>query len=902
MLRHRLQSVLNQTELRDEEFRANARSLPQAPIFQKIGIIVFLLVATVSMIVSPTVASPACAQQPTPATPVQNFSGLPEQPPLGWDAKEWARTREFCNQMSEKARAHKPLSDSEFSGSQACRSIWIDLFYRQSPPPGSYPNPVPKGPSLTLPVPAPESSPQSQTTNTAPLVLSGGNPVGANGIFFDGGGEDACTAGQGQPPDVAADVSGTQAVELLNSVGFFVFDKQGHQLASQTLPNFWFSNSPGSNHLADTQISFDPLTQRWLATTLSTSPATDNGDLYFAFTQTNDATQAWNFYKLQNVCSTSEPNTPVPDMAILGYNQAWVAIDLQCYPIGGSGVPGTDQLVLIPHGILTQTSAPQSIACGQPIFLNGPVVQCKAGPFFAARPSRDISGNANQNLFLVTSNTATTPSISVTTVGANGNFVGPSNSGGILNSPSNGSPVGSLTPAQQGTCGSGSSCTINLGDSRITNVILQTGNDGNHYLLTSFHAGLSFPFQTAQSLWFIGKVETFANATSSWNLMSQLIPGNGVGWIAYPTISMDADLDVAMTYTAFRSGSFITPSWTMSKGFASDGTWGGLLGGGPLAFAVSHGTYTGQQSCPIKPPPQRWGDYMSTVWDPVGGSNGEKSTFWTVQELTLGGSNEGTHWDQLIDPGPAFAFYSARESECNVSPGQKCTLTLSTSGLGPVVGDVVIATLEMGGSFPTPPTPPDSTWVSLPIANQSGATSMTQGTCGGGDIATEYVFAHVYGASTESGTYNFKHVVQNFCNGSFAPELLGDLFVYRGANAAPGTYVLYGYPASTISLTSTVGPAPVAAPSGGTLLNIFECPTPEVPDSNEFNVTFTLPTGSPTVTAETPLSNPGGVELLADLAVPSAGTALGQYSTTCSGGAVPAHNFGWQLFLPELPE
>jgi hypothetical protein len=41
---------------------------------------------------------------------------------------------------------------------------------------------------------------------------------------------------------------------------------------------------------------------------------------------------------------------------------------------------------------------------------------------------------------------------------------------------------------------------------------------------------------------------------------------------------MDDDLDVAVAYTTFSANSFISPALAMSKGFASDGTWGALLG------------------------------------------------------------------------------------------------------------------------------------------------------------------------------------------------------------------------------------------------------------------------------------------------------------------------------------
>ena len=158
----------------------------------------------------------------------------------------------------------------------------------------------------------------------------------------------------------------------------------------------------------------------------------------------------------------------------------------------------------------------------------------------------------------------------------------------------------------------------------------------------------------------------------------------------------------------------------------------------------SSGNYTGQQSCSTRTT-QRWGDYMSTLWDPSVTStpSGEKGAFWTVQEYTNGGGpDQSTQWTELSDPLPYFVSYSYQEQECAVGSGQTCTATLPTPA-GLQNGDVVIAALTMGGTFPTPPSPPDSTWVTLPIANQGAALSMGQGSCNRGDLATEYVYAHV---------------------------------------------------------------------------------------------------------------------------------------------------------------
>jgi hypothetical protein len=74
-----------------------------------------------------------------------------------------------------------------------------------------------------------------------PGALSSDPPtIGPFGTPFAGGGGDACTGSPPiQPPDVAADVSPAENVELLNE-GLWVFDKQGNlSVPPISLANFW---------------------------------------------------------------------------------------------------------------------------------------------------------------------------------------------------------------------------------------------------------------------------------------------------------------------------------------------------------------------------------------------------------------------------------------------------------------------------------------------------------------------------------------------------------------------------------------------------------------------------------------------------------------------------------------
>ncbi len=192
--------------------------------------------------------------------------------------------------------------------------------------------------------------------------------------------------------------------------------------------------------------------------------------------QTSDATGQWHFYKISNVCSSTQNGAfPLPDMPIVGYNQSWAAVALQCNGIGGVG-RGSDQLILIPISFLTMANPPTTLAYSQ-----------LATPFNGARPSRDISGNGTQNLFLVGSvvpSSTSLPFVQVTTVNANGSFVNPGVNGQPAQSPGNGVPgtFGQFANPQHDSCGPGAACDVALQDARIASVVLQAGNDDLHDL------------------------------------------------------------------------------------------------------------------------------------------------------------------------------------------------------------------------------------------------------------------------------------------------------------------------------------------------------------------------------------------------------------------------------------
>ncbi|MGD0672275.1 MAG: hypothetical protein ABSB13_09370 [Candidatus Binatus sp.] len=594
-------------------------------------------------------------------------------------------------------------------------------------------------------------------------------------------------------------------------------------------------------------------------------------------------------------------------MPIVGFNQTWVAIALRCLQSGGAPPAGTDQLVLIPSTVLTQSPAPQNLGQTQ-----------KADAFFNARPSRDISGIAAQPLFLVAPEVTASapPYVLVTSIDASGNFVNPGPGNTPVNSPGNGvmGTSGSFTSAEHDTCGPGAACEVSLQDDRITSAVVQTGNDGKHYLLTSFHAGDSTN-NTVQSLYFVGQIESFATG-SQWN--GWYIDGPNF-WAGYPTITMDDDLDIAFTFQSFFLNSNIYPNWYIAKGFVPNNNNFApnppLLGYGILGNA-SRAAYYGDTNCPPAELSQRWGDYMSTMWDPNLGSPNESSGFWTVQEYSNGGptptaaatplgSNQSTQITKLADPLPYFVGYNVPsppagqgpagggENECPNGTGYNCNLTYSAPS-GAQFGDVFVVVQYIGDAQNDTYLTLPSGWTLLKFQGGSHTLYSTDGTF----TTSYYVALYVYGSQpNDTGQYEFKIVPQ--ANG---PETLGFLVAYRGASTnIPGNYRLYGR-ASTSDSSKVVSPTlspsnKDSPPAETTLLNVFSAGCIGYDDPDVFG-TFGSPSGSPFATVETPLNSVDGF-FAADVLVTTSGGTFGPYKSTIGCTTGTGLNTGISLVIPE---
>ncbi len=229
-------------------------------------------------------------------------------------------------------------------------------------------------------------------------------------------GADIDALSDSEPPDVTADVSSIQNVQFVNDNsgrstlgGLFVYDKTGVVQSSTSAVQFW-CGSPGVNgsllqgcvnnivpsdtlQITDPQVGFDSALGLWIATELAVhfdvSGNVDSGVVYFAASASIDATGSWNKWS-EPVCTTdpSKPGSGSTSSRLERLAGGLVAIDVTCsQPQDLGGLPGADNLVLIPNATITSRL---------------PLPSLTAAPCFGMAPARDEQ-NSFSNLYLVAS-------------------------------------------------------------------------------------------------------------------------------------------------------------------------------------------------------------------------------------------------------------------------------------------------------------------------------------------------------------------------------------------------------------------------------------------------------------------------------------------------------------------
>jgi len=342
------------------------------------------IVIVVALVVALMGAS-ASAQSPS-ATPTAGGTNFPGNVPEGWKAEGWSQSdwmalyKQCLNIPAETTRrAH--MTPEQLRGLRPIPGDWEGckhIFSAVGPRPTAG-SPQATGLAITptpMSTPQPPDEPQSLAPDTSDPPIIGSSYAGGGASACPGPSPAPNVQPQTQPLSVAADVSPSQNVEMLNQ-GLFVYNKSGQLQGGgpEPLYQFWCETAGangqtlpacsegGPNNqvaLTDTQIAYDSFDSRWVVSTMAVTNdqmATVHDVLFAVSTSANalDGAGAWERYDIP-VCTSQ--NQKYPDQPILGYSSAWVAIDTIC--LSPSLGNGPDALVLIPNSSIA--SPPQTLS------------------------------------------------------------------------------------------------------------------------------------------------------------------------------------------------------------------------------------------------------------------------------------------------------------------------------------------------------------------------------------------------------------------------------------------------------------------------------------------------------------------------------------------------------------
>src|SRR4051812_291129 len=260
-------------------------------------------------------------------------------------------------------------------------------------------------------------------------------------------------AGIIEPPDTMGAAGPNQFVAF-NNGSFSIFNKAGAVVSQVSDTSFWISalgSDPGG--LSDPRILYDPASQRWFATMITTDQSTNN-KILFARSNTSDPTQGF-----KGVAFTTT-NNRFADFPTLGMDANGVYVGTNNFSSAGTlrsmglySVPKADLLLNTPSlSRITVRNALSTNTVGftlQPAVDYGPKLPTDPEPILAN--SNTTAGRYNFTPLTGTTNTgATLGSTTVKTV--------------LTTSD----PTASAQP--------GSTNTIDNGDARFSSAAVQVGN------------------------------------------------------------------------------------------------------------------------------------------------------------------------------------------------------------------------------------------------------------------------------------------------------------------------------------------------------------------------------------------------------------------------------------------
>ena len=463
------------------------------------------------------------------------------------------------------------------------RIVEYNVPHQTPPPPAQEPSPA-KASDLPQPPPASPSAALSPAPSTSFVALLDNNTS--------------------IPPDTHGAVGPNHVMTALNTQ-VRIQNRNGGVLSTVSLNNFW--SLLGNPDAFDPKVLYDSAADRWIFTACAEARST-NSSVLMGVSQSSDPTGNWFLYRVD-----ADTNDVFwADYPSLGFNKDWIVVSLNMFPNFGGGFGGVDIYVFNKTNLYANGAGAYTFIQEDLAFNMVPAI---------------TFDNALSTMYLVEDTTVdgTSGELRISTItGPVGQEILNLGTGQVVtaNTWDFFQPIFSGSAPQLG-----SSQKISLNDSRIQNCVYRNGS------LWCTHTAFlpaSNPTRSAIQWWQLAPSGSILQ-------FGRIDDPSALTWYGFPSIAVNRDDDVLIGYSRFSATQYASGNYSFRAAGDPPNTLQSdlVLKAGEAPYFKTFGG-----------PRNRWGDYSSTVVDPVNDID-----MWTIQEyasVPVAGSDRwGTWWGKV---------------------------------------------------------------------------------------------------------------------------------------------------------------------------------------------------------------------------------------------------------------
>jgi hypothetical protein len=408
------------------------------------------------------------------------------------------------------------------------------------------------------------------------------------------------------PPDTDGAVGPNNLMVAVNSQ-VVIQDRAGNTLSTVAIAGFWLSL--GVPDAFDPHVIYDPYGQRWIFSAASGEDSA-SASILIGVSQDTDPTGGWNLYRVP----VDPTGVDWGDYPTLGFNKNWIVVQANLFAVSGgafdkSVVWAFDKADLYAGGAGNYTVLKPSSG-----FTQLPAITYDPNLATMYLLESDSGGSAKLRLDTITG-----------AVGAEVLTTG-------VAFPIGSAAWQSFSPTLNFAPQLGSARLIDTDDDRILSCVYRNGSLWASH--TVYLPASGTPTRTAAQWW---QIATSAGSVGQVQQFGRIDDPSGANFYAYATLAVNKNNDAMVGYTHFGPGLY--PSAGYSTRLASDPAntmeTGVTLKAGEAPYFKDFGTGD-----------NRWGDFSSTVVDPV-----DDTAMWTIQEYAGPNNMWGLWWGEVnTDP------------------------------------------------------------------------------------------------------------------------------------------------------------------------------------------------------------------------------------------------------------